>query len=381
LRKSFLYRLYPNQEQSNKLAKLLDIGRNIYNSALAERKYAYRAQHKSLNYYDQASELKELRQIFPEVAVLNFSATQDTLRRVEKTFKAFYKRKESGEKCAYPRFKGKKYFKSITFPTYGDGIKIKNDRLYINNVGLIKFRMHRIIEGDIKTVAIKRDCYKWYVIFSNEVDIQPLPYSGNELGIDLGLESFAITSDNEFIENPKFLRHGLKDLRKAQRSVSRKKRGSKNRRKAVKLLARQHLKVCNQRKDFIHKLSRQIVNNNGFIAVEDLQIKNMVKNHHLARSINDAGWGIFVNALSYKAEWAGRTFVKVNPNGTSQVCSNCGAKVPKDLSVRIHNCPYCGIVLHRDYNSALNIKSLGRSVWDLTWNSGSCVSQEAVCFS
>jgi putative transposase len=241
--------------------------------------------------------------------------------------------------------------------------------------------MHRLLEGEINTVAIKRDCDKWYAIFSNEVDIKPLPYSSNELGIDLGLESFAITSNNEFIENPHYLKHGLKDLRKSQRSVSRKKRGSKNRRKQVKLLAKQHLKVRNQRKDFVHKQAREIVNNNGFIAVEDLQIKNMVKNHHLARSINDAGWGMFVNALSYKAEWAGRTFVKVNPNGTSQVCSNCGAKVPKDLSVRIHNCPYCGIVLHRDYNSALNIKSLGRSVWDLTWNSGSCVSQEAVCFS
>lgn len=376
MRKSFIYRLYPNKEQTDKLSNLLDIGRNIYNSALAERKYAYRAQHKSLNYYDQASEIKELRQVMPEVAQLNFSATQDMLRRLDKTFKAFY----SG-KIGFPRFKGKRRFSSITFPTYGDGIKIKNDRLYINNVGLIKIRMHRLLDGEINTVAIKRDCDKWYAVFSNTIDIQPLPYSSKELGIDVGIESFAVTSDNEFIENPNFLKHSLKDLRKAQRSVSRKKRGSKNRHKAVKLLAKQHLKVRNQRKDFVHKEARKIVNENGFIAVEDLQIKNMVKNHHLARSISDAGWGIFLNVLAYKAEWAGRTFVKVNPNGTSQVCSNCGAKVPKDLSVRIHNCPYCGIVLHRDYNSALNVKSLGRSVWDITWNGGSCVSQEAVCFS
>jgi putative transposase len=376
LRKSFLYRLYPNKEQSDKLSNLLDIGRNVYNCALAERKYAYRAQHKSLNYYDQASELKELRQSIPEVSQLNFSATQDMLRRLDKTFKAFY----SG-KIGFPRFKSKRRFSSITFPTYGDGIRMKNDRLYINNVGLLKIRIHRLFEGEINTVAIKRDCDKWYAVFSNTVEIQPLPYSGKELGIDVGIESFAVTSDNEFIENSHFLKHSLKDLRKAQRSVSRKKRGSKNRRKAVKLLAKQHLKVRNQRKDFVHKETRKIVNENGFIAVEDLQIKNMVKNHHLARSISDAGWGIFLNVLSYKAEWAGRTFVKVNPNGTSQICSNCGEKVPKDLSARIHNCPYCGIVLHRDYNSALNIKSLGRSVWDITWNGGSCVSQEAVCFS
>jgi putative transposase len=380
LRKSFVYRLYPNKEQNNKLSKVLDTARDIYNSALAERKYAYRYQRKSLNYYDQASELKELRQTFPDVANLNCAMTQDMLRRLDKAFKRFYKHKE-GEKVGFPRFKGKDRFSSVTFPVYGDGVKLRDNKLYISNVGLLKIRMHRLLDGDINTVAIKRDCDKWYAVFSNTVDITPLPYSSNELGIDLGIESFACTSDNEFIENPKFLRYGLKDLRKAQRRVSRRKKGGKNRRKAVKLLARQHLKVRNQRKDFIHKKSRELVNNNGFIAVEDLQIRNMVKNHYLALSINDAGWGMFLNALSYKAEWAGRVFVKVNPNGTSQICSNCGATVSKDLSVRIHNCPYCGIVLHRDYNSALNVKSLGRIVWDLTWNSGSCVSQEAVCLS
>lgn len=377
MRKSFVYRLYPNKEQTNNLSKMLDTARDIYNSALAERKYAYRSQHKSINYYDQASEIKELRQIFPDVANLNCSMTQNILRRLDKAFKRFYNHKQ-GEKVGFPRFKGSNRFKSITYPVYGDGIKLRDNKLYIRNIGLLKIRMHRLFDGIIKYACIKRDCDKWYVIFSNTVDIQPLPYSDKELGIDLGIESFACTSNNEFIENPKYLRHGLKDIRKAQRRVSRRKKGGKNRRKAVKLLAKQHLKVRNQRKDFIHKKSREIVNNNGFIAVEDLQIRNMSKNHHLALSINDAGWGMFLNALAYKAEWAGRTFVKVNPNETSQICSNCGATVSKDLSVRIHRCPYCGIVLHRDYNSSLNVKSLGRSVWELTWNSGSCVSQETI---
>ncbi len=381
MRKSYLYRLYPSKEQTTKLSNLLGIARDIYNSALAERKYAYRVQRISLNYFDQASELKELRQALPEVAQLNYSATQDMLRRLDKAFKSFFRRVANGEKAGFPRFKGANRFDSITFPTYGDGIKLHDNKLYIGNVGTIRIKMHRILEGTANTVTIKRNCDKWYVIFSNTVDIEQLPYSPKEIGIDMGIESFAVTSDNDFIQNPHFLKRGIGDLRKAQRKVSRRKLRGNNRRKAVKLLAKQHLKVANQRKDFIHKKTREIVNTYGYIAVEDLKIKNMVRNHNLAQSINDAGWGIFINALSYKAEWASREFVKVNPNGTSQICSNCGMLVPKDLGVRIHRCPYCDIILHRDFNSALNILALGRSVWDLMWNSSSCVSQEAVCFS
>jgi len=149
----------------------------------------------------------------------------------------------------------------------------------------------------------------------------------------------------------------------------------------VKLLAKQHLKVKRQRKDFAHKLADSLVKTYGKIVVEDLRIKNMVKNHHLAKSISDAGWGQFVNILSYKAEYAGREFVSVNPNGTSQKCSRCGSVVPKSLSVRVHNCPYCGISLNRDFNAALNILALGRSVWDITCRNTESVSQEAVCFS
>jgi putative transposase len=376
MRKSFVYRLYPNKEQITKLENLFNIARGIYNAALAERRYAYRSQRKSLNYYNQANELKELRQELPEVSVLNYGATQDILRRLDKTFKSFY----SG-KSGSPRFKGENRFHSITFPRYGDGIKIRNDRLYIMNVGIIKIRMHRILNEDIKIVSIKRDCDKWYVIFTNEIVTNLLPRIYDEVGIDLGIESIAVTSDNQFIENPKYFKNTQKKLRKAQRSISRKKLHSKNWYKAVKRVVKIHSKIRNQRNDFIHKESRKIVNQYGFIAVEDLQIKNMIKNRHLAKSISDAGWGKFLNFLSYKAEWAGRTFVKVNPKNTSQICSRCGKLVPKDLSVRIHSCPCCGLVLHRDYNSAINILTLGRSVWDLTWNSSSCVSQENVNLS
>lgn len=376
MRKSFVYRLYINKAQSESLENLLDIARHIYNAALYERKEAYKRHGVSLNYYFQANELKDLRKEFSEVAQLNFSATQDILRRLDKSFKAFFRRVKSGEKIGYPRFKGYNQFDSITFPTYGDGVKLRDGRLYIQNVGLVKIKLHRHIEGEINTVTIKRRCDKWYAIFSNTVESAPLPFSDKMVGIDVGLESFAITSGGEFINNPCYIRESEAFLRKAQRKVSRRKKGGSNRRKAVKLLAKRHLKVQNQRKDFAHKLSHRIVNDYGFIAVEDLQIKNMVKNHHLAKSISDAAWGMFLEITAYKAENAGRQFTKVIPNGTSQKCAACGATVQKSLSTRIHSCP-CGFRVHRDFNSSLNILALGRSVWDKTCANRQCVSQEA----
>jgi len=381
LRKAFVYRLYPNRIQFEKLESLIKIAREIYNAALQERRDAYKMQGVSLNYYDQARELKELRQEFADIVLLNCSATQDMLRRLDKSFQSFFRRIKNGEKAGYPRFKGYDRFNSITFPTYGDGVKVRDNRLYVQNVGLIKIKMHRSLEGIINTVTVKRECDKWYAVFSNTTVIEPLPVSNREVGIDVGLNSFAVTSDGEFIDNPRYFKNAAVKLRKIQRSVSRKKKGGCNRRKAVRLLAKQHLRIKNQRKDFAHKLADSLVNTYGKIAVEDLRIKNMVKNHHLAQSISDAGWGKFIGILSYKAEYAGREFVSVNPTGTSQICSGCGSLVPKSLSVRVHNCPYCGVSLDRDLNSALNILALGRSVWDVTWENTPSVSQEAVCFS
>jgi len=378
MRQAFLYRLYVNETQSDKLDNLLRLARQLYNAALQQRRDAWKYQHKSLNYYDQANQLKEVRNEIPEFAQLNFSAAQDMLRRLDKSFKAFFRRVKSGEVAGFPRFKGRDRFDSITFPTYGDGIKIKGGRLYVQNVGLLKIKIHRVLEGEINTVTIKRECGKWYVVFSNTVEIKPLPVSDRTVGIDVGLESFAVTSDGEYIENPRYLREAEVVLRVAQRSVSRKKKGSNNRRKAVRLLAKKHLRVKRQRADFAHKVADNLVKNYGRIAVEDLRIKNMVRNHHLARSISDAGWGQFLSILAYKAEYAGREFVQVNPNGTSQICSGCGATVKKSLSTRVHNCPACGLSLNRDFNAALNIKRLGLSLWDSTCDSGQCVSQEAV---
>jgi len=383
MRKAFLYRLYPSKLQAEKFQILLDMARTFYNAGLQERKEAWQKNHVSLNFYDQANQLKEIRATNPEYKSLNYSATTEILRRLDKTFKAYFRRIKSSEKPGYPRFKSRDRFNSITFPGYAnhDGVGFHSNKLYIMNVGEVKIKLHRSLEGQIKTVTIKRQCGKWYAVFSNVVEAEPLPVSGRQVGIDVGLTSFAVTSDNEIIENPRYLREAEAALRKAHRKVSRRKKGGRNRRKAVKLLAKQYEKVKNQRKDFAHKLARNIVNTYGYIAVEDLQIANMVQNHHLSKSISDAGWGQFLGFLAYKAEEAGRQFVRVNPSGTTQRCSNCGTIVPKTLSVRIHRCPVCGLVLPRDYNSALDILRLGRSLWGITYDTGQCVPQETVAVS
>lgn len=373
MRKAFVYRLYPGRMQFIALDSLLETARQLYNAALQERRDAWKMRRVSLNYYDQAAELKDLRQELPEVALLNFSATQGILRRVDKTFKAFYVRVKSGQKAGCPRFKGRNRFDSITFPAYGDGIKLRGQRLYIQNVGLIKIKLHRPWEGEIKTVTLKRLCGKWYVAISCVAEPVPLPESSKEIGIDLGLESFATTSNGEHIQNPRYLREAEQILIKAQQRVSKRKKGSHRRRKAIQLLAKHHLKVKRTRCDFAHKISRQIISKYGFIAVEDLSIKNMVQNHCLAKSISDAGWGQFIRILSAKAAEAGREFVLVNPNGTSQMCSGCGVVISKSLSDHVHTCPSCGLVLDRDVNAALNILRLGRSLRSQ--------NREAVCFS
>lgn len=379
--KAFLYRLYPSKPQTEKLGSLLEIARTFYNAGLQERREAWQKNRISLNYYDQANQLKEIRETTPEYCLLNYGVTQTILRRLGKAFKCFFRRVKNGEKPGYPRFKGKERFNSFTFPVYGDGIKLRDNRLYIQNVGEVKIRLHRDLEGKINTVTIKRQCDKWYAVFSNTVEINPLPTSDKQVGIDVGLHYFAVNSDGEIIDNPWFMREAETTVRKAQRKASRRKPGGRNRHKAVSILAKHYLKVKNQRRDFAHKLARQVVNTYGFIAVEDLQIKNMVRNPLFAQGILDAAWGQFLYILAYKAENAGRQFIRVNPSGTSQQCSNCGADVPKSLAVRIHRCTSCGAVLPRDFNSALNILALGRSVWSITCGNSQSVLQEAVAVS
>jgi putative transposase len=322
----------------------------------------------------------------PEYAEVNAHVLQDAVLRVDCAFQAFFRRVLAGETPGYPRFKGRygNRYTSFTYPQVGEhgGARLDNGFLVLSKLGRIAMRWSRPLEGMPKTVTISREADGWYVCLScAEVPMQPLPPTGQETGIDLGLESFATRSDGTKIHNPRCYRKAERRLKIAQRKVARCKKGSHRRRKAVKLLAKAHLTVKRRRADFQHKVALQLVRTNDTMYHEVLQTANMLKNSHLAKSIQDAGWSQFLSILSYKAACAGRSVVAVPPAYTSQACSGCGLVVAKGLSIRWHCCPDCGTSLHRDHNAARNILALGRqrsgvgqTPQALTWPSGASVA-------
>jgi putative transposase len=282
--------------------------------------------------------------------------------RVERTYQAFFRRVKRGETLGYPRFQGRTRYHSFTFPAYGNGAVLDGSLLRLAKIGQLRLRLHRPLEGTPKTVTISREADGWYVGFScADVPIQPLPVTGQETGIDLGLASFATLADGSQIANPRIFRVAEMALKRAQRRVSRRKLGSQRRKKAVRVLAKAHQTVRRTRQDFHHKTALALVRQYDTISHEDLQTANLVKNHHLATSISDAGWSAFLSILNFKAACAGRSVVAVPPAYTSQHCSGCGVLVHQGLSVRWHLCPDCGTSLRRDKNAALNILHLGQS--------------------
>ena len=347
---------------------------------LTSAESAWKMQRTSISYYDQANQLKAIR-ADGSLSLANFSACQDVLRRVDKTFKAFFGRVKAGRKAGFPRFRSRRRYDSLTFPSYGDGCRLRaNGRLYLQGAGEIKVKLHRPVDGTIKTVSVKREAGTWYALFSCEVDAVPLPASDETVGIDVGLTTFAVLSDGSEITNPRYARKAAAAVRRAQRKVARRTRRSNGRRKAVALLQKAHAHVANQRSDFHHKAARALVDRFGLIAVEDLNVKGLAGSM-LARSVHDAGWGMFLQRLDDKAESAGRQIVRVNPNGTTQRCSGCRTTVPKTLSQRWHDCPVCGLSLSRDQNAAREILRLGLSLDARTWPVAASVASEAVCFS
>jgi len=249
--------------------------------------------------------------------------------------------------------------------TDSDGIKIKEDKLYIQHIGDVDLRLHRPIEGTIKTAIIRRKADKWFVCFSAEYEPPTPPSTGQSVGLDMGVKNLVTTSDGEFFDHPKYLRKALRNLRCAQRKVARREKGSHRRQKAVIELQKVHERIANQRRDTSQKIARSLVNRYDLIAVEVLQVKNMRQNHSLAKSIADASWSTFINILSFKAEDAGRQVIKVDPKYTSQACSHCGEIVQKDLSVRTHQCPHCGLTLDRDVNAAKNVLKKALRGWTI----------------
>ena len=296
------------------------------------------------------------------------------MKRLEKSFKNFFRG------AGYPRFQGRNRYDSFTYP--GSGFEITDDgKLKLSKIGEIKLKQHRPMEGKIKTCTIKRDVDQWYVSFACEVELQPLDKTGKSIGIDVGLESLISLGTGEKIPPPKYLRESEKKLIKAQRDLSRKKKRSSNRNKARIEVAHIHRHIRNQRKDFNHKLSRTLVNTYDHIVFEKLQIRNMVQNHHLAKSILDASWNQLIQFTSYKAEYAGRIVELVNPRNTSKTCSVCGNIQNMPLSERTYICP-CGNIMDRDVNAAINIlnKAVGITVQACRGDpSRDLVNQEAPC--
>ena len=361
MRRAFKYRLYPTPKQAQALRTLLLAARTLYNAALEQRRYAWTAHRTSPGYLKQAAQLKEARDADPGLKLLNYSACQNILRRLEKAFQAFSRRVKEGEAPGYPRFKAAHRFGSIEFPKVGDGVK-PGKRLYVQNVGEIKIKLHRPIGGTIKTMTLKRSRLgKWYAVFSCD-DVEPRRYPEAEgaVGLDLGLQSYVALSTGERVENPRWYRRTENRLKRAQESLSRTKRGSRRRERARRSVAKLSEKAGNQRRDFQHQLAFRLVKRYATLVVEDLKPLGMVKHasRGLAKSIQDASWASFVLILSSKAEEAGRKIIKVRPEGTSSRCSRCGRSKPKPLSERVHRCT-CGLCLDRDVNAARNILALG----------------------
>jgi len=360
MRKMFQYRVFPTKKQVHKPNETLEECRWLYNHLLECRKTAYEQDGTSLSLYQQQKTFAILKAERTTLDSVHSQVLQNVAVRVDLAMKAFFRRyKEHAEKPGFPRFKGYGRYDSFTFPQSGFSITHDN-RVVLSKIGTLKMVYHRPIKGEIKTCTIHRSSTgKWYVSFSVECEPQRLPEVPTQVGIDVGLKTFATFSTGEEIANPRFFRKEEKALAKVQRKHSKLAKGTPERRKHRKAVARVHERVEFRRDNFTHQESRKIVNVYGVICVEDLTINRMIHNHCLAKSISDASWSAFFSQLHSKAEEAGRLYIAVNPAYTSQTCSRCGHRQKMPLSERVFNCPCCHIQLDRDLNASLNIRAVG----------------------
>lgn len=406
--KAYKYRISANKATTEKLHWVLLRCRELYNAGLQERRDAYEmgvrrhpgyydeetrkqlTREHAVGYYEQKRELVDIKEERPEYQDIASHVLQDVILRLKRAFDTFFRRVQNGEQPGYPRFQGRNRSSSFCYPD-GAGWKLEAKErpegkkgmvrvnLKLTKIGMVKLHLHRTMEGTIKTVTIKREGEHFYAIFTCEVGKpEPLPTSYEDVGIDLGVTHLAALSNGEFIDHPRFFRKAEKKLAKAQQTLSRNKRGSHRRKKAVQRVAQCHRKIANQRKDFQHKASRKLVNQYQVIVFEDLQTKNLTKapapkqdeqgtylpngataKAGLNKSILDAGWSTLTEMVSAKAAWAGRTVLFVNPSKTSQICPNCGTVRKKTLDERWHSCE-CGCELDRDTASAKVILDVGR---------------------
>jgi len=344
------------------MQKALDACRWVYNEALATRKKAWEEEQRSVSHYDTIRMLPDWKREHSFLLNAYSQSLQDACTRVDLAFQHFFRRVRNGKKPGYPRFKGD-WYKSFTYPQ--SGFKLLDDgHLCLSKIGDVKIVLHRPIEGNVKTLTVKRDTLgNWYACFSCEIEPKPLPPSSKVVGVDVGLTYFATLSTGEHIPNPRFFRQDEKVLAKARRRLSKRAKGTSEYRKRKRVIQHIHQRIANRRKDFAHKLSRRLVNEFQIIAFEDLDIQQMQDGnwHSMNKSICDAAWRQLLDFTTYKAVHADRACIRVDPRNTTQMCSGCGELVPKDLSVRVHKCPHCGLEIDRDLNASLNILARGLS--------------------
>ncbi len=359
MKAAYKFRMYPKKQQEATLDLTLETCRHLYNLALADRMTAYESEGVTRSYEDQAASLTVERKNgnFKNIYA---HCLQDVLRRLDKSFKAFFRRVKSGEKPGFPRFKGKGWYKSFTYPDSETGYKIEGSKLTLSKMGSIRIFKHREPEGKIKTCTIKKDRLgNWYAILVSEIEDVPQVEPKTALGIDVGLKNQVATSIGEFIQYPRYYIKAEQKLIAAQRHLYRKKKGSSNRQKAKAKVAKLHHKIQNHRDEFLHQVSRKLVDSADLIVFENLNISSMLKNHHLAKYIQDHAWGKLIQFTQSKAAKAGKIVELVDARYTSQKCSQCGIRVPKTLADRTHACPNCGLKMDRDINASVNICTLG----------------------
>lgn len=364
--RAFKFRLYPTRAQAATLAYHLRLHRELYNGALQERRDAYSKCGKSVTAYEQIMSLPEVKDVRPEFKELSAQSLQATLRRLDKAFQGFFRRVKQGVKAGYPRFQGRDRFDSFQYPQVwrdgkwtGGGKPVDDGRkVYLPKIGNVRLKMHRAMEGIPKTLTIKREGEAWYAIYACEVADAPLPATGSVVGFDLGTNpNFLITSDGEFVHAPRFFQQSQAKLRRAQRVVARKKRGSNRQRKARRRVATVHRKAANQRLNFHHQTARTLVNQHDAIFHEDLNIIGLARTR-TAKGVLDAGWAQFLDILNAKAESAGRLVRGVKPEYTSQDCHVCNHRQKVPIG-KPYICLACGQESNRDVNAAKNILRSG----------------------